>query len=281
MLLHRLSFGRIPEPAPVVTVLRLAGVIGTLGPLRAGLTLTGLAPFIDRAFKASRLKAVALQVSSPGGSPVQSALIAQRIRDLADEKQVPVFAFCEDAAASGGYWLACAADEIYADPSSIVGSIGVVSAGFGFQELIKRFGVERRVHTAGDKKVMLDAFREEDPKDISRLKAIQKDMHATFIDQVKKRRGDRLKAAERTLFSGEFWSGRKAVDLGLVDGLGDVRGVMRERFGKRVRLKRVDGAGPWWRRRLPFSVAQPTPEDWGAGFLAAAEERALWARLGL
>ena len=158
-------------------MIRLSGVIGSLGPLRSGLTLSDLAPVIERAFKAPRLKTVALQVNSPGGSPVQSALIAKRIRDLAEEKKIPVVAFCEDAAASGGYWLACAADEIFADDSSILGSIGVISAGFGFPELLKRFGIERRVHTAGERKGMLDPFLDEDPKDVTRLKAIQKEMH--------------------------------------------------------------------------------------------------------
>ena len=278
----------MPEPPPIVSVIRLSGVIGSLGPLRSGLTLSGLAPVIERAFKLPRLKAVALQINSPGGSPVQSALIAQRIRELAKEKELPVLAFCEDVAASGGYWLACSADEIYADENSIVGSIGVISSGFGFQEAIKRFGVERRVHTAGDKKAMLDPFRDEDPKDVTRLKAIQKDMHASFIETVKARRGERLKGSDKALFSGEFWTGRKALDLGLIDGLGHLRTVLRERYGDKVLLKPVDGARPWWRRRLGLSFAPPGPdglgglaEGWAGGLLAAAEERALWSRYGL
>ncbi|MCG8596797.1 MAG: S49 family peptidase [Kiloniellales bacterium] len=283
-LLHRWSFGRLPEPPPIVTVIRLSGVIGSLGPLRSGLTLSALAPVIERAFKAPRLKAVALQVNSPGGSPVQSALIARRIRELAEEKKIPVVAFCEDAAASGGYWLACAADEIFADDSSILGSIGVISAGFGFPELLKRFGIERRLHTAGERKRMLDPFLEEDPKDVTRLKAIQKDMHATFIDTVKARRGDRLKGSDKALFSGEFWTGKKALELGLIDGLGHLRAVMRERYGDKVHLKPVDGARPWWRRRLGLADTRgPSLADgaWAADLLAAAEERALWSRYGL
>ncbi|MCG8358416.1 MAG: S49 family peptidase, partial [Kiloniellales bacterium] len=249
-LLSRLPFIPIGEPPPVVAVLRLSGVIGSMGPLRSGLTLSRLAEPIERAFKVKHLKAVALAVNSPGGSPVQSALIANRIRSLAEEKKVKVFAFTEDVAASGGYWLACAADEIYADESSIIGSIGVISQGFGFTEAIQRLGIERRVHTAGDKKSLLDPFREEDPTDVKRLKAIQKEVHESFKDLVRQRREGRLKASERTLFTGEFWTGRKSLELGLVDGLGELRQVMRERYGKKVRLKRVDGERRWWRPSL-------------------------------
>jgi len=174
---------------PVVSVVRLAGVIGMAGPLRSGLTLHHVAPVLERAFQISRLAAVALVINSPGGSPVQSALIARRIRALADEKKVPVLAFVEDVAASGGYWLACAADEIYADENSIVGSIGVISAGFGFQDLIARHGIERRVHTAGERKVLLDPFQPEDPGDLERLKAIQVEIHESFKEMVRSRRG--------------------------------------------------------------------------------------------
>ncbi len=280
-LLGRLPIGRFKEPPPVVAVLRLAGVIGALGPLRMGLTLSGVAGQIERAFKLPRLKAVALSVNSPGGAPVQAALIGGRIRALAEEKEIPVIAFAEDVAASGGYWLACAADEIYADGNSIIGSIGVISSGFGFQDLLQRVGVERRLHTAGDKKSLLDPFMAEDPKDVTRLKSLQKEIHESFKDQVRKRRGERLKGSEKILFSGEFWTGRKALELGLIDGLGDLRGVLRERYGEKLRLKRVDGARPWWRRRLPAGSTLPAPQDWAAGLLAAVEERALWSRYGL
>ena len=280
-LLSRVPFLSIPEAPPVVAVLRLSGVIGSLGPLRSGLTLSGLAGQIERAFKLPKIEAVALVINSPGGSPVQSALIAGRIRDLAVEKEVKVFAFTEDVAASGGYWLACAADEVFANENSIVGSIGVISAGFGFPELLKRFGVERRVHTAGDKKGMLDPFLEEDPKDVSRLKALQVDMHTSFKDHVRSRRGERLKGPDETLFSGEFWTGRRALDLGLVDDLGELRQVMRARYGEKVKLKVIEGGRPWWRRKLRMDLPWPAAESLGAGFLAAAEERALWARYGL
>lgn len=280
-ILSRLPIKRFRDPPPVVAVLRLAGVIGSLGPLRTGLTLTGLAGQIERAFKVKRLKAVALAVNSPGGSPVQSALIAQRIRSLAEENEVPVIAFTEDVAASGGYWIACAADEIYANENSIVGSIGVISAGFGFTELLTRFGVERRVHTSGDKKSFLDPFRDEDPKDVTRLKSVQKDMHDSFKALVRERRGERLQASDRTLFSGEFWTGRRGQELGLIDGIGDLRQVMRDRYGERVQFKRIEAPRRFFLRRFQFEEQATVPSNWAANLIAAVEERFLWSRFGL
>ena len=279
-LLSRLPIARFKEPPPLVAVLRLTGVIGSLGPLRSGLTLAGQAHNIERAFKMKRLSAVALSINSPGGSPVQSALLAKRIRALADEKGIPVFAFAEDVAASGGYWLACAADEVFVDENSIVGSIGVISSGFGLQDMIQRIGVERRVHTSGERKSMLDPFRPEDPDDLKRLEGIQQDIHESFKDMVRRRRGAKLKADEATLFSGEFWTGRRAHELGLVDGLGELRQIMRQRFGDKVQLKRIGGRQPWWRRRLGVTEALPQPADWAGGLLSAVEERALWSRFG-
>ena len=287
-LLARLPIRRFKNPPPVVGILRLAGAIGSFGPVRSGLTLAGLETTIGRVFKLPRLEAVALSINSPGGSPVQSDLIARRIRDLATEKNVPVIAFCEDVAASGGYWLACAADEIFARDTSIIGSIGVISASFGFTDLLQRIGVERRIHTAGDKKSMLDPFSKEDPKDVARLKVIHKEMHLSFQTIVRERRGERLNGGDKTLFSGEFWTGAKAVELGLIDGLGELRQTMRARYGDRVILKRMDSAGPWWRRRLGGAglgvtgeLSRFAPQEWVAGLLAAAEERALWSRFGL
>ncbi len=284
-LLARLPIARFKHPPPVVGVLRLSGIIGGFGPLRSGMTLAGLETAIERAFKLPRLAAVALSVNSPGGSPAQSDLICRRIRDLAEEKEVRVFAFCEDVAASGGYWLACAADEIYARETSIVGSIGVISAGFGFAELLQRLGIERRIHTAGDEKSMLDPFQAEKPKDVARLKGIQKDLHESFQALVRERRGERLKGGDKALFGGEFWTGRKALDLGLVDGIGELRQVMRARYGDKVVLKRLDAPRPWWRRRFglagPGPPPRPEPRDWVTGLLAAVEERALWSRFGL
>lgn len=263
---------------PVVAVVRLGGVITPLGGLRGGLSLTGLAPILERAFSLGGLAAVALAINSPGGSAVQSSLIAKRIRDLAAEKKMPVFAFAEDVAASGGYWLATAADEIYADQASIVGSIGVISAGFGFQDLLQRAGIERRVHTAGPRKSMLDPFRAEDAADVARLEAIQRDIHATFKSQVRERRGERLKADDATLFSGEFWVGTRALELGLIDGIGDLRTVMRSRFGDKVKLRAIGARRGWLSRRMGLGAGVG---EWAQDAIAAADERTLWARFGL
>ncbi len=218
----------------VVPAVRLAGVIGSL-PLRSGgMTLAGLERALTAAFSIKRAPAVVLLLNSPGGSPVQSALIAGRIRQLAGEKGKPVLAFVEDVAASGGYWLACAADEIFAMPGSIVGSIGVVSAGFGFTEAIARLGIERRLHTAGTEKAILDPFRPEKPEDLLILREIQDDLHAQFKAAVRAGRSGRLRAPEDDLFNGRFWSGERALGLGLVDALGDARSVVRARFGERA-----------------------------------------------
>jgi signal peptide peptidase SppA len=272
------------NPPPVVAVVGLTGVIGRLGGFRRGLSLAGLAETIERAFKLRRLKAVALAVNSPGGSPVQAALIAKRIRDLADEAEVPVYAFAEDVAASGGYWLTLAADEIYADENSIIGSIGVVSGGFGFAQAIKRLGIERRLHTAGDRKAMLDPFRPEKPADVKHLQGLQTDIHESFQALVLERRGERLKGIKKELFSGAFWTGRRALEMGLVDGIGDLRAVMRDKFGDRVKLKRVDQRVPFLRRRFGLSgpaAAGSAADTWADSVLAAVEERMLWGRFGL
>ncbi|MBP2307187.1 S49 family peptidase [Azospirillum melinis] len=294
-LLAKLPFGPWRKAGPLVSVVRLTGVIGQGGPLRSGLTLAGVAPLLERAFAPKDQKAVALIVNSPGGSPVQSALIAKRIRDLAEEKKVPVFAFCEDAAASGGYWLACAADEIWADESSIVGSIGVVSSGFGLHALIERHGIERRLYTAGDKKVLLDPFSPEREDGVAHLKALQADVHEAFKAMVRTRRGSRLTGPEEELFSGAFWAGRRALALGLIDGLGDIRSVMRGRFGEKVRLRVVQQERGMLRRlglragmgsgygNAPAMEAG-AHEAFADALVAAArtslDEWAAWARLG-
>lgn len=275
---------RFRDPPPTVAVLRLAGILGQLGPVRRGLTLAGLARFIEHAFRMRHLEAVALAINSPGGSPVQAALIARRIRALAEEKGVPVYVFAEDVAASGGYWLALAGDEIYAEENSIIGSIGVVSAGFGFPGLLERIGIERRLHTAGERKAMLDPFLEERADDVERLKTIQRDIHESFERIVRERRGAKLAAPEKELFSGEFWTGRRALELGLIDGIGDMRTIMRERFGERVKLRLVGDGRRWWRGRFGFRAGwrePPDAGDWVAGALATVEERLLWGRFGL
>ncbi len=244
--------------------------------------MLGIAGTVERACTMPGVLALALQVNSPGGSPVQSALIAKRVRNVAKEHDLPVFAFVEDVAASGGYWLACAADEIYAERSSIVGSIGVVSAGFGFEEAIKKIGVERRLYHQGRNKAMLDPFRPEDPDDVERLNAIQKEIHEAFIDHVRDRRGKRLKGEDDVLFNGDIWTGHKALELGLIDGLGDLRSVMRDRFGEKVQLRVVGGERSWLKRRLGLTGAGFTePYELASGALAAIEERALWSRFGL
>ncbi|MDP1960811.1 MAG: S49 family peptidase [Reyranella sp.] len=264
---------------PTVPVVRLSGVIASSGGLLASrsLSIDSVAPLLKRAFDMRGSKAVALAINSPGGSPVQSALIAQRIRLHAAEKNLPVIAFVEDVAASGGYWLACAADEIIVDPSSIVGSIGVISASFGFQDLIARFGVERRVHTSGERKAMLDPFRPENPEDVERLKHLQAEIHDGFKDWVRQRRASRLKGDEAALFNGEFWTGKRGLELGLADGLGELRATLQARYGAKVRLPVI---GP--RRRLlsRFGLATGLDEI-GPATLAAIEERLHWQRFGL
>jgi len=283
--LDRLPLGALRTPAPQVAVVRLAGVIGPLGPLRGGLSIASLAAPLERAFRMKPLAAVALALNSPGGAATQSALIAARVRQLAEEKGVPVIAFVEDVAASGGYWLAAAADEIYASETSIVGSIGVISAGFGFHELIARLGIRRRLYTAGERKAMLDPFLEENPADVERLKALQREVHEAFKAYVRARRGAKLKLPEDELFSGEFWTGKRALELGLVDGIGDLRGTLRRRFGDKVRLRPVGAERGWLRRRLGLAAdaagAAAAPAEWAAELLSALEARALWARFGL
>jgi signal peptide peptidase SppA len=272
---------------PLVPVLRFSGPIGMATPLRPGLALSTSAAAIDKAFSMRGAKAVAIQINSPGGSAVQSMLIYNRIRSLAAEKGLKVYVFAEDVAASGGYLLALAGDEIYADPSSIVGSIGVITATFGLNELIAKIGVERRVYTAGKSKDTLDPFLPEKPEDVERIKSLQRDVHASFIDLVKERRGVKIGSASEDLFTGEFWSGRRALELGLIDGLGDVRSKMRTVFGEDVRLKLVMPSTSWLRRKRSI-FAEAGGLDFGlmsggfaADLISAIEARALWSRFGL
>jgi len=261
-----------------VAVVRLSGVIGAVSPIRRGLSIAAVAGSLEQAFGLKGVAAVAIVVNSPGGSPAQSHLIHRRIRALAEEKRVPVLAFVEDAAASGGYMIACAADEIVADPTSVVGSIGVVSAGFGFDRLIERIGIERRVHTQGEAKAMLDPFRPEDPADVARLKVIQADVQAVFTELVRSRRPN-LKPGEN-LFTGAVWTGRGALELGLVDGLGDVRSTLRARFGEDVEIRLIAEARGSFIARL-LRRAAPGGTGLADEAIVAIEERAAWARLGL
>jgi len=277
---EQLRLDRLWPRAPVVSVLRFEGVI--MPRLRrGGVSLATHAAAIDRAFRVANLVAVAIVVNSPGGSPVQSALLYRRIRELADEKGVPVIAFAEDVAASGGYWLALAGDEIFSEETSILGSIGVVSSGFGFSRLIERLGIERRLHTAGERKSLLDPFLPENPSDVERLGVLQQDIHRAFQDHVRIRRAGKIDGADETLFSGDVLTGRMAVDRGLVDGIGELRAVMRARYGDKVRLRPFGAERRRWpfSRRLPFAAREPSTviadlADW-------IEARLLWARFGL
>ncbi|HEX7970324.1 MAG TPA: S49 family peptidase [Stellaceae bacterium] len=279
-LLQKVPLERFRNPPPLVAVLRFDGLIGMRGP--RGLSLRRFAAAIERAFGLRNLKAVALIVNSPGGSPAQSSLLFRRIRQLAEEKEVPVVGFAEDVAASGGYWLALAADEIFADETSLVGSIGVITASFGFVEVLRKVGVQRRLYTAGENKSLLDPFLAEDPQGVQRLTALQRDMHESFKDLVRARRAAKLKAEESVLFSGEVFTGRRALELGLIDGIGDLRSVMRQRYGEEVKLRVIEPE----RRRLSLLSwlglpRRPDIGDLAADLLARVEERLIWARFGL
>jgi signal peptide peptidase SppA len=262
----RIPFTKRP---PLVSVVRLSGAIGMPG--RGSLSDTALAPVFERAFSKGKPAAVALEINSPGGSPVQSSLIGARIRRLAEDKEIPVIAFVEDVAASGGYWLAASADEIWADASSVLGSIGVISAGFGAHVLLARQGVERRVYTAGQSKSMLDPFRPENPEDVERLKGLLNDIHGNFIDHVSQRRGDAL-SKDEDLFTGEVWLARRAQELGLIDGIGHLMPKLKERYGDKVRIRR-------------YGMKRPLLSRFGARLaqdaLGGIEERAEFARFGL
>ena len=279
-LLYKIPLERFRNPPPQVAVLRFDGLIGMRG--QRALSLRRFAPAIERAFGLRNLKAVALAVNSPGGSPAQSSLLFRRIRQLAEEKDVPVVAFAEDVAASGGYWLALAADEVFAEETSLVGSIGVITASFGFVDVMRKVGVQRRLYTAGENKSLLDPFLTEDPKGVERLTALQRDMHESFKDLVRGRRAAKLKADESALFTGEVFTGRRALELGLIDGIGDLRGVMRQRYGDTVKLRVVEPE----RRRLSllslFGVAAPPRHRRCRRRSVGAARRALiWARFGL
>jgi signal peptide peptidase SppA len=285
--LRRLLPPRFRGDLPIVPVVRLSGVIGAVTPLRQGMTLAGVARTLERAFAVRGAKAVAIVVNSPGGSPVQSHQIHNRIRQLATEKKLPVLMFVEDVAASGGYMIACAGDEIFCDPSSIVGSIGVVGGSFGFQGLIEKIGVERRLYTSGKNKAMLDPFLPENPDDVARLKAIQHEIHVMFMDLVKKSRGPKIKGDEDELFSGAYWTGQKSIDLGLSDTIGDLRSVLRSRYGEKVKMPLIAPAsgllsGLLGRRSAGMEVSSllDLPRTMPDELISALEARAIWARYG-
>src|SRR4051812_48936114 len=285
--LKRLVPAKFRPGTAVVPVVRLSGTIGAVTPLRPGMSLAGVAKTLERAFATKNAKAVALVINSPGGSPVQSRQIYLRIKQLAAEKKLPVLVFVEDVAASGGYMIACAGDEIICDPSSILGSIGVVGGSFGFQEAIKRLGIERRLYTAGAHKAMLDPFLPENPDDVAKLKALQREIHQIFIALVKESRGARLKGSDDTLFTGEYWAGESSIALGLADSIGDLRSTLRARFGEKVLTpviaqptgllsgllgRKSPGAGQLSAMESMASL----PDD----LISAVETRAIWAKFG-
>jgi serine protease SohB len=276
---------RLRGDIPIVPVVRLTGIIGFSTPLKPGLTLAGVARALERAFSMRHARAVALLINSPGGSPVQSHLIFRRIRQLAEEKGLRVIAFVEDVGASGGYMIACAADEIICDMSSMVGSIGVVGGSFGFDKLMEKVGVDRRLYTSGERKAMLDPFLPEKPEDVKRLKQIQSEIHEAFIALVKDRRGAKLAGPEKTLFSGEYWTGLTAVELGIVDAIGDLRSFLRERYGDEVLTPLVAPERSFFGRRLrglgsELGLLAGHP-GWAEELISALEARALWSRYGL
>jgi signal peptide peptidase SppA len=278
---------RLRRGTAVVPVVRLSGLIGAVTPLRPGMTLAGIAKTLERAFTMKNAKAVALLINSPGGSPVQSRQIYLRIRQLAAEKNLPVLVFVEDVAASGGYMIACAGDEIFCDPSSILGSIGVVGGSFGFQDLIKKIGVERRLYTAGEHKAMLDPFLPENPDDVARIKALQREIHAIFIALVKLSRGARLKGGDDVLFTGEYWAGETSVSLGLADAIGDLRATLRARYGDKVLMPVVapsTGLLSGLLGRKSAGAGTLVQLDGIAGLpdevISALESRAIWAKFG-
>jgi signal peptide peptidase SppA len=278
---------RLRRATAVVPVVRLSGVIGAVTPLRPGMSLAGVARTLERAFATKNAKAVALVVNSPGGSPVQSRQIYLRIRQLATEKKLPVLVFVEDVAASGGYMIACAGDEIFCDPSSILGSIGVVGGSFGFQELIKKLGIERRLYTAGAHKAMLDPFLPENPDDVARVKALQREIHALFISLVKQSRGEKLKAADDVLFTGEYWAGETSVTFGLADAIGDLRSTLRARYGEKVQTPVIAPAtgmlSGLMGRKSAGAAGLTSLEGFGSlpdELISALETRAIWAKFG-
>jgi serine protease SohB len=273
-------FSRLFRKRPVVPVVRLSGPIGMNMPLVSSMSLASVSKQLDKAFGYKKAAAIALVVNSPGGAPTQSHLIYQRIRQLAEKNKKKVIVFVEDVAASGGYMIACAGDEIIADNFSIVGSIGVVSASFGFEKMLKKIGIERRVYTAGDNKRQLDAFLPAKPEDIRRLKELQLDIHADFIALVKRSRGKRLTGSDKSLFNGEYWLAERAMKYGLIDGIGDLRGTLQKRFGKHVLTPLIAPPSGFFARRIPGMSGAILPDDWAKTALGAVEERALWGRYG-
>ncbi len=277
-LMSKLPIDSLANPDPVVAILPLEGVIGSSGRFSNAINLANLEDKIKSAFDVYNVKAVALEVNSPGGSPVQSELIVKRIRELSEEKEVPVYAFAQDVAASGGYMLSLAGDEIYASKASIVGSIGAINAGFGYTGAIEKLGIERRVYAAGDNKSILDPFKPEVEKDVKMMKGLLKEVHDFFKDFVKEARGDKLKGVQKTMFSGLVWNGEEAVKLGLIDGIGDVRSVMKEKLGDDVKFKRIKEEKSFLKGMLGVRNSKASMAD---EIVKTLETRSEWGRFGL
>lgn len=276
--LSKLPIEALANPAPVVSVLPLEGVIGSSGRFSSAINLANLEEKITAAFEVYNAKAVAITINSPGGSPVQSELIVMRIRELSKEKEIPVYAFAEDVAASGGYMLSLAADEIYAHQASIVGSIGVINAGFGYPGAIEKLGIERRVYTAGESKSLMDPFKPEVEKDVKLMKALLKEVHDFFKTFVKEARGDKLKGVQKTLFSGQVWNGEEATKLGLIDGVGDMRSVMKDKLGDDVKFKRIKEEKSFLKGMLGMRMNKSSIAD---DVIKTLETRSEWGRFGL
>ena len=268
---------------PVVTILRLDGVIGKVGVGAVGMSLSSLEPLINKAFNMDRVTAVCLIINSPGGSPVQSELIAKRIRQLSKERGIPVYSFVEDMAASGGYWLACAGNEIYASRSSIIGSIGVIFRGFGLSDLIKKLGIERRVYAQGNNKSVLDPFKSATDEDIELINNIQKDIHHNFIEYVKSRRKGQLTQDDDILFNGKFWSGLVARDYGLIDDIDDVYSFIQRKFGGDVKIEHIKKKLPWLKEKLGIfgSVPKKSARDFTDAMLESLESKSKYSRFDL
>ncbi|MBT6329733.1 MAG: S49 family peptidase [Kordiimonadaceae bacterium] len=277
-LISKLPIESLANPAPVVAVLPLEGVIGTSGRFSNAINISNLEEKIKSAFEVFNVKAVALAINSPGGSPVQSELIVMRIRELSAEKEIPVYAFAQDVAASGGYMLALAGEEIYAHQASIVGSIGVINSGFGYPAAIEKLGIERRVYTAGESKSLLDPFKPEVEKDVKMLKNLLKEIHDFFKTFVKEARGDRLKGVQKTVFSGQVWNSEEATKLGLIDGVGDMRSTMKEKLGDDVKFKYIKEEKSFIKGMLGMRAQNSSIAD---DVIKTLETRGEWGRFGL
>ena len=266
---------------PVVAVMRLEGVIGKVGSMKSGLTISSLNKLIEKMFKIERLDAVCLCINSPGGSPVQSELISKRLTSLAKELGVPIYSFVEDVAASGGYWLACAGDKIFANKSSIIGSIGVISSGFGFHEAIGKLGIERRVIAEGKNKSVLDPFQPAKSSDVKLVKDLQKKIYEHFIETVKEHRKGRLTQTDEIIFNGEFWTGQKALDYGLIDGIDDLYSFIHKKYGNEVKVEYIENKQSWFKRKLGMSNSKDTVQELTDTMLDRIEARFMAGKFDL